>query len=257
MRYRKGTVIVSLEADLPLLRLVHRAGHVTFSQVYRSLFATKEKRLWDTLSWRIRRLVAQEFLLKTLAPGFPEAVLSLGENGELFLQSNEPFNVERGLRVRGSNKRHQIWHDVELYEIKLALSGAGVVRQWRSEAEIRAENDFTAMHYAKDYDAVVTFGCGGVIGTVALEYERTPKSSAAYAGICRLIDQEQKLTTVLYLTPNPELQRFLLLSLRTSRRNIVVGLAREFVTNPHRAELCDVRTAKIMNLGECLQVCSH
>lgn len=257
MRYRKGTVIVSLEADLPLLRLVHRAGHVTFSQVYRSLFATKEKRLWDTLGWRIRRLVSQEFLLSTLAPGFPEAVLSLGENGELFLQSNEPFNVERGVRVRGSNKRHQIWHDVELYDIQLALSNAGVVRQWKSEPEIRAENDFTAMHYAKDYDAVVTFDCGGVSGTVALEYERTPKSSAAYAAIRRVIDQEQKLTTVLYLTPNPELRRFLSLSLAASRRNIVVGLASDFVTNPHRAELCDVRTAEIRSLCECLRACSH
>lgn len=257
MRYRKGTVIVSPDADLPLLHLVYRAGHVTFSQVYRSLFGTKEKRLWDTLRWRIRRLAAQEFLLWTNAPGFPEAVLSLGENGELLLQSNELFNVERGVRVRGSNKRHQIWHDVELYEIQLALSNAGIVRQWKSEPEIRAENDFTTMHYAKDYDAVVTLDCDGFVGTIALEYERTPKSSAAYAAICRVIDQEQKLTTVLYLAPNPQLQRFLLLSLRTGRRNIVVGLAQEFAANPYRAELFDVRTAKIKSLGDCLRRCSH
>ncbi len=257
MRYRKGTVIVSHEADLPLLRLVHRAGHVTFSQVYRSLFATKEKRLWDTLGWRIRRLVAQEFLVSTIAPGFPEAVLSLGENGELFLQSNEPFNVERGVRVRGSNKRHQIWHDVELYEIRLALSGAGIVRQWKSEPEIRAENDFTAMHYAKDYDAIVTFDWGGAIGTIALEYERTPKSSASYAAISRTIDQEQKVAMVLYLVANRELQRFLSLNLAASRRTIVVGLARQFVANPHQTELYDVRTARIITLGECLHGCSH
>lgn len=257
MRYRKGTLIVSRDADLPLLHLVYCAGHVTFSQVYRTLFATKEKRLWDTLRWRIRRLADQEFLLCTHAPGFSEVVLSLGENGELLLQSNELFNVERGMRVRGSNKRHQIWHDVELYEIQLALFNAGVVRQWKSEPEIRAENDFTTMHFAKDYDAIVTFDSDGLVGTIALEYERTPKSSAAYAGISRAIDQEQKLTTVLYLAPNPQLQRFLLLSLRAGRRNIFVGLARQFAANPHRAELCDVRTTRIWSLGECLRGCSH
>jgi hypothetical protein len=257
VRYRKGTVIISREADLPLIRLVHRAGHVTFSQVYRTLFATKEKRLWDTLGWRVRRMVAQEFLLSTAVPGFPEQVLSLGENGELLLQSNESFNVERGVRVRGSNKRHQIWHDVELYDIRLGLSAAGVVRQWKSEPEIRAENDFSTMHYAKDYDAIVTFECAGVSGTVALEYERTPKSSASYAAISRVIDQEQKIKTVLYLTVNPELHRFLLLNLGTSRRNIVVGLSREFVADPHRAELRDVRTGRSKRLGECLHDSSH
>ena len=257
MRYRKGTIVISREADLPLLRLVHRAGHVTFGQVYRSLFPTKEKRLWDTLGWRVRRMVAQEFLLSTDVPGFPEQVLSLGENGELFLQSHESFNVERGVRVRGSNKRHQIWHDVELYDIRLGLSAVGIVRHWKSEPEIRAENDFTTMHYAKDYDAIVAFECDGVSGTVALEYERTPKSSASYAAISRVIDQEQKVKTVLYLTVNPELHRFLLLNLSASRRNIVVGLTREFLADPYGAALSDVRTGKIKRLGECLHDSSH
>lgn len=252
MRYRKGTVILSPEADLPLLRAVHRAGHLTFSQLYRSLFAQKEKPLWDTLGWRIRRLVSQEFLLSTAAPGFPETVLSLGDNGELYLQSKEPFNVERGVRVRGANRRHQIWHDVELFDIQLALRAAGVVRHWKSEAEIRAENDFTAMHYAKDYDALVTFEFGGKAGTVALEYERTPKSSGAYSDICRVLDQEQKVPTILYLAPNAELRNFLLHKLQATRRRVVVGLSQEFVSNPRTADLSDARTRGHFTLDACL-----
>lgn len=252
MRYRKGSVVLSDEADLPLLRVVHRAGYVTFSQLYRSLFQHKEKRLWDTLGWRIRRLVSQEFLLNTVAPGFAEMVLSLGDNGEMYLQSQEPFNVERGVRVRGANKRHQIWHDIELFEIQLSLRQAGVVRDWKSEAEIRAENDFTTMHYAKDYDAVVTFNCGGKTGTVALEYERTPKSSGAYGGICRELDAEQKVAVILYLAPNTELRNFLLHKLQDTRRQVLVGLAREFGHDPRTTDLIAARTRTQHRLDSCL-----
>jgi hypothetical protein len=244
--------MLSQEADLPLIRAVHRAGHVTFSQLYRSIFPHKEKRLWDTLDWRTRRLVSKEFLLNTEVPGFAERVLSLGDNGEMYLQSQEPFNVERGVRVRGANKRHQIWHDVELFDIQLALRQAGVVIDWKSEPEIRAENDFTTMHYAKDYDALVTFQCGAKTGTVALEYERTPKSSGAYNGICSDLDNEQKVAVVLYLAPNVELRNFLLHKLQCTRRRVVVGLAREFTRNPRSADLIDARTHVRQTLEACL-----
>ncbi len=48
---------------------------------------------------------------------------------------------------------------------------------WQHETEIRSQNDFTTLRYAKDYDAVVTFRCDGKDATVALAYERTAKSS--------------------------------------------------------------------------------
>ena len=157
MRYLPGSIVISDEADVPLLRTVHRAGHVTIHQLYASLYPVREKRLWDTLSWRVGRLAKNEFLNRTPVPGLPGAVLSLGESGELYLQGREQFLVERAARTRGSNKRHQIWHDVELFEIQLALRRAGVVALWESEAEVKAANDFTTDRYAKDYDAVVTF----------------------------------------------------------------------------------------------------
>src|SRR5579863_4082173 len=193
MRYLPGSIVISDEADVPLLRTVHRAGHVTIQQLYASLYPAREKRLWDTLSWRIGRLVKNEFLDRTPVAGLQGAVLSLGENGELYLQGREQFLVERAGRTRGLNRRHQIWHDVELFDIQLALRRAGVVALWESEAEVKAANDFTTDRYAKDYDAVVTFRSGRRCGQVALEYERTPKWSKQYERICTEMDHEKKL----------------------------------------------------------------
>jgi len=252
MRYLPGEVIVSPDSDLPLLRAVHRAGHVTVHQLYDSIYLHKEKRLWDSLSWRISRLVKSEFLDRIPIAGLKGAVLSLGENGELYLQSREQFLVERAVRTRGSNRRHQIWHDVELFDIQLALRRAGVVVVWESESEVKATNDFTTIRYVKDYDAVVTFRCGSTSGKVALEYERTPKSSKEYDRIRAQIDCEQRVQTLLYLVPNHELHAFLLHALSGTRRHILVGLVPQFVQSPHNTPLVDVRTRFTHRLEDCL-----
>lgn len=252
MRHLPGSVVISAEADLPLLRTVHRSGHVTIHQLYASLYPAREKRLWDTLSWRVGRLVKSEFLDRTPVAGLHGPVLSLGENGELYLQGREHFLVERAGRTRGSNKRHQIWHDVELFDIQLALRRAGVVVLWESESEVKAANDFTTDRYAKDYDAVVTFRSGRRSGKVALEYERTPKWSKEYGRICAEMDQEKKLDTCLYLVPNCELHAFLLHALRNARRRIVVALASEFVQSPQTTPLIDARTGFRHRLEDCL-----
>ena len=97
----------------------------------------------------------------------------LVQDGELFLQGKEPTIVERASRTGRANRRDQIWHDIDLFEMQMALRSAGVVRLWQFETEVRADNDFTSFGYRKDYDAIVTFGVNGSSAQVALEYERT------------------------------------------------------------------------------------
>jgi hypothetical protein len=252
MRHLPGSIAISDDADVPLLRAVHRAGHLTAHQLYASIHSSKEKRLWDTLNWRVGRLVSHKFLDLTRLEGLRGAALSLGENGQLFLQGREEFLVERAGRTRGVNKRHQIWHDVELFDIQLALRRAGVVVLWESEPEVKAVNDFTTDRYAKDYDAVVTFRSGNRCGKLAIEYERTPKWSKAYERICAEIDQENKLETCLYLVPNHELHAFLLHALRNARRRIMIARAREFAQFPEIAPLIDARTGTTSRLENCL-----
>lgn len=248
VRFRRGTISISTEADLPLLRTVHHAGHVTVHQVYSTLYGLREKRLWDGLTWRIGRLVAHGLLDETAVAGLKSRVLSLGDDGELYLQNQESSMVDRGRRTRRAKRRHQIWHDVEFFDIQLALQQAGVVANWIPECEIRAANDYTANRYAKDYDAVVTFQCDTGEATVAVEYERTAKSSREYERICAEIALDRKVHDVLYLTPNRELKLFLLHALRNARSRILVADAREFSRAPHYAPLVDVRSGHPFDL---------
>ncbi|MFN7999356.1 MAG: hypothetical protein U0Q18_37405 [Bryobacteraceae bacterium] len=135
MRYAPGSIAVSADADIPVLRAVHRAGHLTVHQLYSALYGAREKRLWDGLAWRVGRLVRTGLLDRAEVVGLKGAVLSLGTDGELCLQGHDSSLVDRGRRMRGGNKRHQIWHDVELFEIQLALRRAGVVTTWEAECE--------------------------------------------------------------------------------------------------------------------------
>ncbi len=252
MRYRRGSITVSDEHDLPILRTVHLAGHVRFAQLFEFLYRTDEKRVRDTLCWRVRRLIEHRLLMKSTPAGMNDLVLSIGDAGELYLQNRESFHVEGATRSRGAGNRHQIWHDVELFDIQLALRRAGVVAMWESEPEIRAANDLTTHHYAKDYDAVVTFQSGDRRGRWALEYERTPKWSKEYERIRAALQHEEKVDGFLYLVRSVQAQAFLLHALRGARPQILVGLARAFAHNPFHASLINVATQLACTLNQHL-----
>jgi len=253
MRYAKGTIAISEQADVLILRAVYRAGHVTTKQVYEYLNPSKwMKNSWDSFRWRVKRLAAHGFVEQERVSGIGD-VLHLGEEGELLLRGRESTVVERGVRSRGANYRNQIWHDIELFNVQLALRRAGVVRSWQHEPEIRSQNDFTAYGYQKDYDAIVTFVWRDTSATVALEYERTAKSSKEYARICADINRETMISAFLYLVPNLQLQNFLLHALRMSTKRLYVARVEEFCDNPAEAELIDARSGGLRHLEDCLR----
>lgn len=253
MRYRRGSISISDQFDLPVLRTVYSAGHLTFEQLCEFQYPINEKKLRDTLCWRVRRLVEHRLLHQTVLAGLNGIVLSLGELGELYLQGKESVHVELAARSRGSGKRHQIWHDVELCSIHLALRRTGVVSSWESEPEIRATNNFTMNHYAKDYDAVVTFQTGAKRGRWALEYERTPKWSKEYERILTLLRYEKNVECVLYLVRSFEVHNFLLHALRKADSRLFVAMSPAFVQDPLHANLIDVRSQQSCRLEDCLQ----
>jgi len=253
MRYRRGSISISDQFDLPVLRTVYSAGHLTFEQLYEFQYPINEKRLRDTLCWRVRRLVEHKLLDQTVLAGLNGVVLSLGELGELYLQGKESIHVERATRSRGSGKRNQLWHDVELCGIHLALRRTGVVASWESEPEIRAVNNFTMNHYAKDYDAVVTFQAGSKRGRWALEYERTPKWSKEYERILALLRYEKSVDGFLYLVRSFEVYGFLLHALRNAVGRMFVAMAPAFAQDPLHANLIDVRSQLSCRLEDCLR----
>ncbi len=252
MRYWKDSIQISEQEDLPILRTVYRAAHVTPPQLREFLYPLAlTGNYTNTFNWRIRRLVRHRFLERVHAVGLGP-VLSLGENGEVYLQGKEPTIVERGSRSRGVKSRNQLWHDTELFGIHLALRRARIVQTWEYETEIRAQNDFTTFGYRKDYDAIATFALSGKTARVALEYERTAKSSPEYRRICAELNRETRVTVFLYLTPSVQMQNFLLHALRDASHATFVTVAPKFCTDPCEAELVDVRTARSACLDTCL-----
>jgi hypothetical protein len=170
----------------------------------------------------------------------------------LFLQGKEPTLVERSSRTKLGNRRDQIWHDVEVFEVQLRR--AGVIGLWQYETEIRCENDFTTSRYRKD-DAIVTFGLNGSSARVALEYERTCKSTSEYERICAELNRETRISTFLSLARSLQLQGFLVHGFRLTTRRLYVGVALEFCSNPLQACLIDVRRGITLRLEDCLNDC--
>lgn len=253
MRYEPGMIQISERADLPILRLAHRAGHLTMRQMYESLnISATAKTAWHSFRWRVRRLAEREFLERSKVDGLG-VVLSLGSNGELFLQDKEPTVVSRASRTGHGHSRDQVWHDVEVFGMQMALRRAGVVRYWQFETEIRTENRLSSHRYAKDYDAIATFDLSGRSGQVALEYERTDKSERVYEEICRKLDDETRVGAFLYLAQNPQLQSLLVQSFCTTRRLVYVGIMQEFCIDPLRARLIDARLGTTRCLGDLLE----
>jgi len=253
MRYLPGMIAISEQADLPILRTVYRAGHLTMSQLYEFLHPARlTKNSRDSFNWRVRRLADNGFIDRAKVNGLGN-VLSLGLDGELFLQGKEPTIVERLSRKSATNGRNGIWHDVDLFGIQLALRRAGVVTSWQYETEIRATNDFTPFGYCKDYDAVVTFGVNGASATVALEYERTAKSSREYERISADLNRETKISAFIYIVPSLQMQSFLMHALRRTTRHLYIAISQEFCNDPRRAELVDVRCGGIRRLNDCLK----
>ncbi|MCZ2076609.1 MAG: hypothetical protein LC130_16630 [Bryobacterales bacterium] len=254
MRYERGLIQISERADVPILRLAYRAGHLTMQQLYESLnISATARTAWHSFRWRARRLAEHGFLERSKVDGLG-VVLSLGSNGELFLQSKEPTVVSRASRTGHGSARDQVWHDVEVFGMQMMLRRAGVVRYWQFETEIRTENRLSSHRYAKDYDAIVTFDADGRSGQIALEYERTAKSERAYEEICRKLDNETRVPAFLYLAQNPQLQSLLLHWFCATRRRLYVGLMQEFCAGPLQARLIDARLGATRGLRELLEV---
>jgi hypothetical protein len=253
MRYEPGLIQISERADVPVLRLAYRAGHLTMHQLYESLnISATARTAWHSFRWRVRRLAEHGFLERSKVDGLG-VVLSLGSNGEVFLQSKEPTVVSRASRTGHGSVRDQVWHDVEVFGMQMALRRTGVVRYWQFETEIRTENRLSSHRYAKDYDAIVTFDVNGRSGQVALEYERTAKSERAYEQICKRLNEETRIPAFLYLAQNPQLQTLLVQWFCATRRHLYVGLMQEFCADPLHARLIDARLGATRGLKELLE----
>jgi hypothetical protein len=250
MRFLPGTLSISTETDIPLLRKVHQAGHATVRQLYRSLMPQFDKNQWDSFNRRTRILAGHGFLVRQPAVALDSHVVSLGEAGEDHLRSRSRTMVEAISRSSRNGKRDQLMHDVELFELHLALMQSGIVTGWQFESEIRADNDFTTYGYAKDYDAVMTIQRGQQSIKIALEYERTPKTSREYGRIVATVNRETRVAGVIYLVCNLHMESFLAHALRGASYPMYIARANSFAADPQNAILLDARLRRQFRLAD-------
>lgn len=204
----------SYERDVPILRFVRDATFISNEQLFASIMALSLEPNRRCFSWRVQRLVEGD-LLRSFDPIWPYKgrVYGISRTGLSVLE-----NCGEGLSSLTSESRSlphesQVLHFLELNDIRGAFEKSGCLRRWRPESELTSMNQVADTPLAKDYDAIAEVLFGGNVFRVAIEHERSIKSSGRYRDINLALKNETRVDLVLYLT---------------SAIDMVVRLAEEF-----------------------------
>jgi len=228
MRYRKGSIALSMTRDHPILRQTLDAGFISHSQLFEFLKLDYCVSSRNEFNNRVLRLVRHRMLIRHDLPSTHELIYSLSPAGAQRLISAAEYCLPHVDAGTSSNRCPAIWHALELNEIHLAIKRSGSLVYWMAEPAIRSRSDL-ANGYWKYYDAVLTVRSAGRDYRFALEYERTPKAAHHYAIIRERIDQESATSHFLYLAPNYDVLDFVADKLRGCNRAIYFGLFKDFL----------------------------
>lgn len=210
MRYARGSIVISPEGDIPLLREVRNAKFVSRRQLFDLLSDGAARLSRSTYTSRLERLLERDYV--RVLPGIAwrgSAVFSIAPLGLMELESVGDFNLALHSGTWHMPHPLQAYHALEVNEIRLALLRSSLLAGWKSELEIASLNMVTAT-FQKDYDAVVGAWAGDQIREFALEYERSLKAARRYARIREALEAERRVSATLYLTASPDLTYALL-----------------------------------------------
>lgn len=205
MRYHKGTIAISRSRDLPMLRQIHYSAVVSHSQLFQFMLAGHYEQNLESFNWRVRRLVEHGLVRRQFVAG-SESLYTVTNTGVTCLEMHGDSYVETDGRG-GVSEAFQLLHDLELNNIHLSLLRSGVLCNWTPQARLHAIVSRGFAAYQKAYDAVAEVmlaGESGLRGRIALEYERTLKDAARYREISSLLEKEQNIDLILYLTGSPQ-----------------------------------------------------
>ena len=230
MRYPKGAVIVNRTRDVPILEYVLRCGFATGRQLFEFLQLDRLERSRSAFDQRLRRLKKHDLIRRHsgLLSGH-ECVYSIAPTGLSLLVEMGELYGGRGVHEQGGESQLVVNHWLDINEVHLALRRRNVLVRWTPESEIRSQNDLTTFEYAKDYDAIVTVRWDGVDCRFALEYERLAKTKSRYVQICRELDEEVHVTTLLYLAPTYHVLSCMKQCFAPRRLVICLAVAAEFI----------------------------
>jgi hypothetical protein len=192
---------MNLQRDLPLLLTVRNATFISHEQLLKIQIEAGLEHNPRCFHWRLRRFL-DAGLIRALGtvPPYLGRVYAITRFGLGVLES-----YGEGLMTISSSSQHlpsvvQAPHFLELNEIRKALKDTGKLLKWRWERELTSLNCVIGAPLLKEYDAIAELDLGGEPYCVAIEYERTLKSSARYRDIQKAIRDEGGVDMILYLT---------------------------------------------------------
>jgi hypothetical protein len=226
MRYARGSIQLNPVEDGFLLRQVMLARYISHEQLWTLVQSRWPGLARSTFNWRLDRLASHRLIDRHNTPSYGRGtVYSLRRGGAEYLSGQGEFFAETTHSgTRTAQESGSVLHSVELTDIYLRLHRAGVLVGWKWETEIRNQNGFTSVPYAKDYDAVVTVRVNCTDVQFALEYERMAKSRQRYAAIRELFERERSVSRFVYLAAHYDLLAFVAGQFERTRTSVCFGL---------------------------------
>ena len=223
----------SQERDLPMLLAIRNATFISHGQLFDHLAAAGSEVSRRSCNWRIKRLV-QAGVVTKMPPQLPYCgpVYTISRSGLACLEACGQGLVSLTSDSKSLANPSQTQHYLELVEIQAAFRTTNFLKQWTGDIEVRSINQSIDLPLAKDYDAIVQMEYNGHRFRIALEYERSLKTSARYQEIVRAIKEEDQINLLVYMTSSLDLLYQLKAEFEEQEFPIIFVPARSFCMNP-------------------------
>ena len=229
MRYRKGCIAISDEHDLPVLLHIRNARAITLNQLCRLLSGEKSGVHRRSVQWRVTRLERADLVSRmTSSQFFRQPIYRITNLGLSYLEMRGQTLISLPSTGRHILNETQAFHALELVETRLALREGGLLQSWQTELEVTSRNLVFYGGASKDYDAIATLRTEETSRRIALEYERTLKSSARYREIRDVLNADKMADAILYLTSSHDVSHVLAIEMRGIKKTIGVALSEDF-----------------------------
>ena len=256
---RPTNIRYSLERDLPMLLAIRNASFISHGQLFDQLVARGSEGSRRAFNWRLQRLV-KAGVVSTLPAQLPYRgpVYSISRSGLACLEACGQGLMSLTSESRSLANTAQILHYLELGEIQAAFQRTKLLREWTGDIEVRSINQSIDLPLAKDYDAIVELESHGNRYRIALEYERSLKSSARYREVVAAIKDEAQIQLLVYFTSSIDLLYQLKAEFEDQQFPIVLATSRSFCLSPLATRLYSTRRlgGDKLTLGEALEAIS-
>lgn len=157
MRYCKGSFVISLDSDIPLLRYLRDCKFISHHQLFEFLRRDGVIASRSSFNWRVQRLLKRHYLESVNSINWQGcSVYAIAKDGLLELETVGECAMAFNSATRQRGDLAKVFHALELNAIRLALADQGLLIEWKTEIQVGSHNMVAEEPYQKDYDAIVT-----------------------------------------------------------------------------------------------------